>query len=92
VFKLKRKLLDILACPICKHSPLQLIVFEEEEEIEQGILICDSCDRWYPIIESIPHMLPDDLRHENEDMDFLCKWKDAVPKQTLSQGKPFKLR
>src|SRR5213596_3186818 len=33
---LKRRLLDILACPIDKHYPLELHVFEEKEEITRA--------------------------------------------------------
>jgi uncharacterized protein YbaR (Trm112 family) len=88
---MKRRLLEILACPICKHHPLELKVFEEKEEIEEGILLCAECGRWYPIIESIPHMLPDDLRDEKEDTDFLFKWKKNIPEAILKEGKPFKI-
>ena len=88
---MKRRLLDILACPICKHYPLELRVFEEKEEIDEGILLCSKCGRWYPILESIPHMLPDDLRNEKEDTDFLVKWKKSIPEAVLKEGKPFKM-
>ncbi|MCQ5340513.1 MAG: Trm112 family protein [Candidatus Methanomethylicota archaeon] len=88
---MKRKLLDILACPICKNYPLELIVFEEKEEIEEGLLICNKCNRWYPIMESIPHMLPDDLRDKEEDLSFLRKWKEKIPENILREGKPFNL-
>jgi uncharacterized protein YbaR (Trm112 family) len=88
---MKRRLLDILACPICKHYPLELMVFEEKEEINEGILLCSKCGRWYPIIETIPHMLPDDLRDEKEDTDFLVKWKKNIPEVVLKEGKPFKM-
>lgn len=88
---MKRRLLEILACPICKHFPLELTVFEEKDEIDEGILICNNCSRWYPIIESIPHMLPDELREEKEDVGFLKKWEGMVPEQVLKNGKPFNL-
>ncbi len=84
--------MDILACPICKHHPLDLAAFEEKEEIEEGILICKNCSRWYPIIETIPHMLPDELRDAKEDLDFLNKWKEKIPASVLKNGKPFNLR
>jgi len=32
--------MDILACPIDKHYPLELHVFEEKEEIVEGVIIC----------------------------------------------------
>ena len=83
--------MDILACPIDKSYPLELHVFEESDEIVSGILICAKCSRWYPIIDEIPHMLPDDLREEKEDVAFLRKWKEKIPQRTLAEGRPFKL-
>lgn len=89
---MKRRLLDILACPMCKHYPIDLLVFEEGQEIEAGILTCSSCGRWYPIIDGIPHMLPDELRECEEDAGFLSKWKDRVPEVVLREGKPYSLK
>ncbi len=37
---IKKKLIAILACPIDKHHPLELLVFEEKEEIVEGLIIC----------------------------------------------------
>lgn len=88
---MKRRLLDILACPIDKHYPLELHVFEEKEEITEGLLVCTECDRWYPISDEIPQMLPDDLREPKEDLEWLNKWKSRVPERILTQGKPFRL-
>ena len=88
---LKKRLMDILACPIDKAYPLELHVFEEADEIVSGIIICSKCNRWYPIIDEIPHMLPDDLREEKEDVAFLQKWKEKIPQNTLAEGRPFKL-
>jgi len=89
--RLKRRLLDILACPIDKHYPLELHVFEEKEEITEGLLVCTECNRWYPISDEIPQMLPDDLREAKEDLEWLSKWKSQVPEKVLTQGQPFKL-
>ena len=88
---MKRRLMEILACPIDKHYPLELHVFEEKEEISEGLLVCTKCNRWYPIIDEIPQMLPDDLRESREDLAWLEKWKARVPERVLSQGKPFTL-
>ncbi len=89
---MKRKLMDILACPIDKFYPLELHVFEEKEEIVEGLIICSKCNRWYPIVEEIPHMLPDELREEKEDKPWLEKWKEKVPAKILDDGKPFNLK
>src|SRR5213083_1730251 len=83
--------MDILACPIDKHYPLELHVFEEKEEITEGLLVCPKCDRWYPISDEIPQMLPDDLRDSKEDLEWLNRWKQRVPTGVLAHGKPFRL-
>jgi uncharacterized protein YbaR (Trm112 family) len=60
---MKRDLLDILACPLCKGD-LTLEVFEEnEKEIITGKLCCQACRECYPIEDGIPNMLPPDLRY-----------------------------
>lgn len=88
---MKRSLMEILACPIDKHHPLDLHVFSEREEIEEGLIICPECQRWYPIREEIPEMLPDEMRKEKEDLPFLIKWKDKIPLEIVTMGKPFNL-
>ena len=89
---MQRRLLDILACPIDKHYPLQLIELEDKQEtIVEGVLLCDQCKRFYPIIDEIPVMLPDELRNKKEDLDFLAKWKDKLPKQVVEEGLPHNL-
>lgn len=84
--------MDILACPIDKHHPLELHIFEESEEIEEGIIICPKCLRWYPIRDEIPEMLPDELREESDELPFLRKWRAKVPQKILLEGKPFNLK
>jgi len=85
---MRRKLLDILACPIDKHYPLTLLEFstKEPDVIVEGALICDACHRFYPIIDEIPVMLPDELRSRREDTEFLARWRDRLPKETLEPG------
>jgi len=59
---MKRDLLDILACPMCKGD-LILEVFEENEsEILAGKLCCRASNEIYPIEDGIPNMLPPELR------------------------------
>jgi uncharacterized protein len=46
-------LLDILACPLCEQRPpLRL----EKDEL----LVCTVCGHGFPIIDEIPHLLPED--------------------------------
>ncbi len=90
---MQRKLLDILACPIDKHYPLELLEFNVKDPIiVDGVLLCDKCARYYPIIDEIPVMLPDDLRSKKEDMEFLNKWKSKLPRSVVDSGKPWNLK
>lgn len=86
---MKRVLMEVLACPICKHHPLDLCVFHEDQEVVEGLIVCKQCNRWYPIIEEIPYMLPDELRDGKDDLPFLRKWKDRFPQEVLREGRPF---
>ena len=81
--------MDLLACPICKYDPLDLHIFDEQEEIVEGLISCKKCKRGYPIIEEIPFMLPDELRNGKDDLPFLKKWKNKFPQEFLKEGKPY---
>ena len=59
VSDMKKKLMDILACPVCKHHPLELTVSKEDEkEVLEGKIRCAKCSIDYPIEDGIPNMLP----------------------------------
>ena len=127
---MKYRLLDLLACPICKSFPLKLYVFNLKKltkntkvsskplcelycgyrkkyteelnefpcdeciniEIESGLLYCSKCNRWYPIEEDIPRMLPDNLRNRDEEISFLIKYREKIPINILNNGKPFNIK
>lgn len=59
-------------------------------EVKEGILYCPLCLRWYPIIDEIPRILPDNYRKPEEDIQFLSLHIDKVPEEIKKQGKPFK--
>ena len=125
-------MLDILACPIDKNYPLDLIelhvkefendnlresnflnddktskknnlVINQENDITgevtkdkiiviiEGILYCKKCLRFYPIIDEIPIMLPDELREKEKDLEFLKKWKNNIPQKILNNANPWHL-
>ena len=66
--------------------------FKTEIEIEKGILFCSQCKRWFPIIETIPQMLPDEYRDEEADILFLKTNKDLLDNAFFKQNlKPFNL-
>ena len=59
---MKKELMDILACPVCKEG-LELSVEEENEmEVVTGSLYCPKCNAHYPIVDTIPNLLPPEQR------------------------------
>jgi len=63
---MKKDLMDILACPMCK-GPLELTIEEEDEkEVVTGSLYCAKCEERYPISDTIPNLLPPDLRDQGK--------------------------
>lgn len=89
---MKKTMLDILACPIDKYYPLELFeLLSEGDNVLEGILFCTKCSRYYPVMEEIPIMLPDELRKEKEDLDFLRKWQSKIPEKVIKQGNPWHL-
>jgi len=97
--------MDILACPASDcRSGLELEVFtshnleadgEEIEEIDEALITCPKCGRWYPVIDGISCMLPDNLRMDGkqriEETKFLERWKDRIPSDIIKNGIPFSL-
>ncbi|MFA4957418.1 MAG: methytransferase partner Trm112 [Candidatus Methanoperedens sp.] len=59
---MKRDLMDILCCPMCKEDLVLEVTEENEKEILKGTLFCKKCDEYYPIDDGIPNMLPPELR------------------------------
>jgi len=57
--------MDILACPVCKGE-LELSVEkenEQEQEVITGSLYCQKCNEHYPIVDTIPNLLPPEQRN-----------------------------
>jgi uncharacterized protein YbaR (Trm112 family) len=59
--------------------------------IIEGILFCNSCSRFYPIVEEIPVILPDNLRDKNKDLEFLKKWSHDLPEKIIKNALPWHL-
>jgi hypothetical protein len=59
--------------------------------IEDGVLFCNSCLRFYPIVEEIPIILPDELRDKNNDLDILRKWSHSLPEKVVKTSLPWHL-
>lgn len=58
---MKKRLMEIIACPECKGD-LQLRVSEEKDrEVVTGELYCPKCSYRFPIKDGVPNLLPPEL-------------------------------
>lgn len=55
---MKRSLMDILCCPVCKGALSLRVDAEDAKEVLEGNLHCAVCRVDYPIHEGIPNLLP----------------------------------
>jgi len=64
---MKRELMEILACPVCKGD-LELNPTQETgAEIISGNLRCPHCQVLYPIEKGIPNLLPPERPKKNKN-------------------------
>ena len=61
---MRKELLDILACPTCKGDLDVQVKEESGEEIVRGTLLCKAGKVSYPIEDSIPNLLPQDIHKQ----------------------------
>lgn len=66
---MKEELLKILSCPYNQDTHLEMKVRKKQnDEIIDGVLPCEKCERLFPIIGGVPYLLPDDLKSKNKDV------------------------
>jgi len=59
---MKRDMMDIICCPVCK-AELELNASKENDvEILEGTLKCAKCQYDYKIEDGIPNLLPPDMQ------------------------------
>lgn len=89
---MKKSLLDILACPMDKHHPLELYECRSRgDAVAEGALYCTKCSRFFVITEGIPVMMPDDLRDKDREIGFLQDNQRVLPDKITGQAKPWHL-
>jgi len=89
---MNKTMMDILACPIDKHFPLEIFELNSKEDvIIEGALYCSKCSRFYPILEEIPILLPDELRDKKQDLEFLKNNNKILPEKIVNNAFPWHL-
>ena len=59
---MNKELMEILACPVCKGELELKVETEEGDDVIEGALLCAKCNETYPITDSIPNLLPPQMR------------------------------
>ena len=84
---MKRKLLDYLRCPLCGGAILLASVAREENvEIMEGELACDSCARSFPIVRGVPRFaMPEKVEADKAATaeNFGWQWQHFVQSDEL---------
>ncbi len=39
-------------------------------DIKKGYFVCNKCNRWYPILDGIPELLPDYMRDAKRELEI----------------------
>lgn len=64
-----------LCCSFDKAElKLTVITKDTQENIIEGILVCNECKRVYPIVSGIPIMSPDEYREFSLEKPLLERW------------------
>ncbi len=86
---MRQSTIDKLCCPFDKADlHLQVISKDLEENIIEGILSCDQCKRYYPIVKGVPIMSPDEYREYKLEQPLLNNWQEHLQNR---QVKNFRL-
>jgi uncharacterized protein YbaR (Trm112 family) len=63
-----------LCCPFDKEDlDLKITVKDMHDNVQEGLLVCQYCLRYYPIVSGIPIMVPDEFRERKLEEPFLHK-------------------
>lgn len=55
---MKKELVNILVCPVCKGKLTLTVAKAEGDEVVNGSLYCPQGEALYPIVDTIPNLLP----------------------------------
>ncbi len=86
---MRKTLLNYICCPFC-HGTLDCMTRGYEnggKSIQEGLLICQKCKRWFPVRNYIPELLPDHLRNWETDEKFLYSLDLNIEKKILKKIK-----
>ena len=81
---MRKSTINKLCCPFDKSDlTLNIIAKDLEDNILEGVLVCDTCKRYYPIIKGIPIMNPDEYREVRLEQPVVERWQKDLPKMIV---------
>src|SRR5688572_26357479 len=57
--------------------------------VDSGVLTCGACGAWFPIIGSIPELLPDHLRNWDQERAWLETLAPKLPAELMAVWRAF---
>ncbi len=77
-------MIDILVCPFDKQTlSLKIYTKDLNDNIIEGLFSCIHCNRYYPIIQGIPIMSPDEYREPLLEAPILKRWENHLEGYTV---------
>jgi uncharacterized protein YbaR (Trm112 family) len=67
-----------LVCPFDKQELTLKIVKHDDDNVIEGLMTCETCKRYYPIVHGVPIMSPDEYREKQLELPILEKWGEKV--------------
>ncbi len=83
---MRKRLLEWLACPLCRKKLKLEIFLQEEKEIIEGTLQC-LCGQQFPIISGVPRMLHGTLKKNLVQIypNFFLRYRDQLDETFVSE-------
>ena len=88
---------SMLQCSYCTPDQnLELFSLSQSEtevgtRINQGIIYCLDCTRFYIIRDEIVFLSQDGLRDQQDEINFLLTWQEQLPDKIIYQARPYNL-
>ena len=58
---------------------MKIFAQDTSGNISEGILTCQQCKRYYPIVYGVPIMSPDEYRERLLEAPVMEKWENKLP-------------
>lgn len=83
---MRKATIEKLCCPFDKANlSVTIVAIDLNENIQEGYLHCDTCNRIYPIVMGIPIMNPDEYREFQYEQPLYERWNKHLKGKNVIQ-------